>query len=205
MFGTKSWLNIALHCYGQGVIADLTRGAAEDGRQFLLLFSCLVWIFHYRPPGLVRLVHVLFFVCFVSFTKKKKILSVPLLFAQRVTFIASKAWKASPKYTQTNTHTTTTITITTLHNELQLCQRPRLRQAGAQTHFIVNLLLYGWFITRELPLSRPSLTRRARRPLLLRTRGWVAPLVRLSNRLQRKVTEPLAGDGFHRGALLPPK
>lgn len=45
------------------------------------------------------------------------------------------------------------------------CQRPRLQQAGAQTHFIVNLLLYGWFITKGLPLSCPPLMRRARRPL----------------------------------------
>lgn len=44
-------------------------------------------------------------------------MSVPLLFAQRVTFIASKAWKASFKYTHIHTHTTTT-TITTLHDNL---------------------------------------------------------------------------------------
>lgn len=51
------------------------------------------------------------------------------------------------------------------------CQRPRRRQAGAQTHFIVNLLLYGWFITKGFQLSCPPLMRRARRHLLFHTPG----------------------------------
>lgn len=34
MFGKNSWLNIALHGYGQGVITDLSGGVAEDGRPF---------------------------------------------------------------------------------------------------------------------------------------------------------------------------
>lgn len=36
---TKSWLNIALHCFGQGVIAHLSRGAAEDRGQFSFLVN----------------------------------------------------------------------------------------------------------------------------------------------------------------------
>lgn len=78
-------------------------------------------------------------------------------FKQRVKLIACKPWTTPPPH---NPPPPSTIPAPCQ------CQRPRLQQAGAQTHFIVNLLLYGWFITKGLPLSCPPLTRRARRLLL---------------------------------------
>lgn len=105
------------------------------------------------------------------------------LFKQRVKLIACSAWTTPSQYP---TPPTRTPHFPLLHSWPMPTPTPSTGRCP--NSFIVNLLLYGWFITKGFSLSCPLLTRRARRQFLqtllscisIQSQHQGAPLVQLS-------------------------